>query len=411
MMPMMGALTTLLPIAWRNLWRNPRRTVLMMLAVAVGVWSIIAFNSLMRAWLDSSLTSSLRELTGEAQIHAAGYLDDPEITRLMPPPSPALRALLDSREVKLWAPRIRVPGVVRSERDSLPVTLVGIDAAREQGLSFIADPLAQGRRLASADDDGIVVGRKLLQRLKTGLGKRVVVMSQDTQGHLAERGFRIVGVFAAAEQSESAYAFVGLHTAQMLLGADDRLSEVALNVRDAQSLPAVVKQLREAAPALDVQPWQQLKPLTLAMSQLSGSFVGMWLFIMSVLIAFAIVNTLLMAVYERTREFGLLQALGLRPRLIVLQVLLESALLIAIGSLAGALGAVVTIAAFHNGLDLGFLARGAEWLGVGHVLYPRLDFRTLLNATLLVWTLGVVASLWPAWRAARYSPVESMGKT
>jgi len=131
---------------------------------------------------------------------------------------------------------------------------------------------------------------------------------------------------------------------------------------------------------------------------------------MSVLISFGVVNSLLMTIYERTREFGLLQALGLRPRLIVLEVLIESALLIGFGVLAGAAAAAATIGYFHSGLSLGFLSRGAEWLGVGHILYPRIDVASAIGDSLLVWTLGIAASLWPAWRASRHSPVESLGK-
>ena len=405
---MISRLALLLPLAWRNLWRNSRRSLLVVLAVAVGTMSIIDFTALMQAWARSTVSASLRTLTGEAQIHAPGYLADPGVEYRMPPPDGKLRQELDSSRVKVWAPRIRVPGVVRSEHASRPITMVGIDPAREHGLSFIADPMFRGRILNGVGDDGVVVGRKLVERLKTGLGKRIVLMSEAADGHLAERGFRIVGIYAETERTEDQYVFVGLHPAQTMLGVGDSISEIALNVRNQNQLESVLKSLRSAAPTLDVQSWHTLLPLVQALSEFIQSFDGIWIGIMSVLVIFGVANTLLMSVYERTREFGLLQALGLRPHLVILQVLLESMMLMTLGTVVGTAAGIVTIVSFHNGLSMGFLARGAEWLGAGRVLYPQLVWPDLLQAAVVVWVLGVIVSLWPAWRAVRHSPVAAL---
>lgn len=398
----------LIPIAWRNLWRNPRRTVFMLIAVAVALWSIVSFDALMKAWARSTLDASLSELTGAGQIHAPGYLDDPGVRYRMSPPSGQLRTALDGPQVTAWAGRVRVPAVVASERGSFPVTLVGIEPARERGLSFIARAVREGRGLTASDGGGIVLGRKLAQRLKTGLGKRVVLMSQGENGQLAERGFPVVGIYAAAPRTEDEFVFIGLRTAQTMLGIGNTLSEVAFDLAARQGLAPFIARLRRAAPELDIRSWRQLRPLTRAMTQLSDSFVGIWLGVMAVLVVFGVVNTLLMAVYERSREFGLLQALGLRPQLIVLQVALESAMLLALGVAAGAVAAALTVAVFHNGLELAFLARGAEWLGAGRVLYPQLDTAVLMRTGAVVWVIGFLASLWPAWRAARRRPTEGL---
>lgn len=405
----MDTLQLLTSLAWRNLWRNHRRSLILLLAVAIGVWSLIGTSALMQAWSNSILDAGLLDLTGQGQIHARGYLDDPNVDHDMAPPSPALRRLLDGADVAAWSERVRVPATIQSEYETYPVTLLGIQPARERGLSFIgAGPMAHGAYLDDADAGGILLGRELARRLHTAVGRRVVVMSQSAGGDLAERGFRVAGIYASSSDNEKAYAFGGLRTVQHMLGNGERISEISFDLRQRQGLDAFVARARAAAPGLDVQPWPSLLPMVKATSELSGAFVWVWLAIMFVLLALGIVNTLLMALFERTRELGLLQALGMRPRLIFAQVMIETMLLVGLGVLAGlALGAA-TLLVFRHGLDLGFLAAGAEWLGGSRVLYPRIAPREFAGIGLLIWTLGVISCAWPAWRNVRRIPVDAI---
>jgi len=407
----MTRLGLLMPLAWRNLWRNRRRTLITLLVVAVGVWSILAFSSLLQAWARSSRDASLKLLTGDGQIHARDYRTHPDISHSFPAPGRTLRQVLNSGPVTAWAGRVRITGIIQSEFRTLPVSLLGIDPAREKGLSFIPQSVTQGHYLRGPDGNGILIGRHLAKRLGTGLGKRVVLMAQARDGHLAQAGFRVVGVYRAPQQVEGRAVFIGLTRARRLLGANAQLSEIAFRVKREDQLGGVIDRLRAAAPHLDVQPWYVLKPLTRAISNLSESFVGIWLWVMFVLMALGIVNTQLMSVFERVREFGLLQALGLRPGDIMLEVLIESALLVGLGVVIGAVAAVVTVAGFSNGISLGFLARGAEWLGAQHVLYPRINAGQYLMFAAVIWVLGVLAALWPSWRASRFNPREAMAST
>lgn len=398
----------ILPLAWRSLWRNPRRTFITMLVVCVGLWSILTFAVLFRAWAASSRDTTLKTMTGEVQIHASGWSDDPTAAHEMPTPHGALARLLASAAVKAYTTRVRVSAIIQSEYDTLPVTLAGVVPVEERRISTLPAQVTAGRYLLGADDDGIVLGRNLAKRLKTRVGKRVVVMAQDVRGKLAERAYPIVGLFGSSLETENAFAFTGLAPAQSLTSLGNGISEIALDSADDNAPSALIANLKRAAPGLDVQSWQTLDPLTYAVSTFFGEFVLMWLVMIIPLIAIGIVNTQMMAVFERTREFGLLGALGMRPRLLLVDVALESALLIGIGVLMGAALAFATAHAFHGGLDLGFLGRGAEMLGAGHILYPHTDPNDFVFYSLTVWLLGVIAALWPAWRASKVNPVEAM---
>jgi ABC-type lipoprotein release transport system permease subunit len=404
----MGSLALLLPLAWRNLWRNPRRTVITLLVVAAGLYSILCFAALLQAWADSSRDSALNLMTGSAQIHANGYLDDPTVDRRMPPPSAALRATLDRPGIAAWASRVRVPAVVRSEYETLPLSFVGVEPSRERGVSAIPAKVAQGRYLSGPSDPGIVLGRHLAKRLETRVGKRVIVLAQEADGSLAERSFDVVGLFAATRDVEDGFAFTGIDVARSMLGIGADASEIVVDVPDDRTLPAAVAALRAAADGLDVRAWKALAPMAAAMSDFVNAFVYIWLWIMFVLMAIGIVNTQLMAVFERVREFGLLRALGMAPRLILVEVALESAILVGVGVAAGMAGAAATIAALHGGVDLGVLARGAEYFGAGHVLHPSLAPTRFFALSAVIWAVGTIVALWPARKAARSSPTEAM---
>lgn len=192
---MISFLKTFAPLAWRNLWRNARRTVITLIVVSVGLWSVLIFNAFLNAWSESGKQTTLSVLIGEAQIHAPGYMDDPNIELLMPTPDPALRAALDDPAISHWASRLIVPGVVQSEYKTLPVSILGVDPKDEMIVSSLPAQVVEGRYLASQTDAGVVLGESLAERLETGLGRRVILMSQNTSGALSEQSFDVVGIF------------------------------------------------------------------------------------------------------------------------------------------------------------------------------------------------------------------------
>jgi ABC-type lipoprotein release transport system permease subunit len=404
----MNRLWMLGPLAWRNLWRNPRRTLITFVVVAVGVWSILSFDVMFKAWQQSSLEESLRLLTGEGQIHATGYVDDPGVGHSMPEPSGALLTALNGPVVGAWAPRVRVPAIIQSEYRTRAITLLGVEPSAERKVSDLPGQILAGRYLANDGEAGIVVGADLAAKLKTRLGKRVIVMAQAADGHLAEVGLPIIGLFGNITPAQDEYAFVGLRAAQSTLGLDGQLSEIAFDAGPNAKLADTVTALQRVAPGLDTETWMALSPIAATMEQFSTSYTAIWLMVMFVLMAIGIVNTQLMAVFERTREFGLMQALGMRPATIVAQVMLESALLIGVGVLCGVVLMAATLLPFTNGLSLGFLSAGSEMAGGGSVLYPRLDPVDAVAYASIVWVLGVLTTLWPARTAARIPPVVAM---
>jgi len=409
MLPL-GAMSRL---AWRYLWRNYRRTGIMLLAIAVGVWAMVFMTALMRGMVDQMIEDGIHALPGMVQVHDPAYRDDPSIENSMPAAGPRFRAALDAPPIEAWTERVRVPAMISSERDSRGVTLLGVEPTGEIALGFDPANIVAGRFLEGQDDQGLVVGRRLLERLETDLGKRVVLMSQDPNNDIADRGFRIVGVFKgklSAQEESVVYAAIG--TTQSFLGLGPKVSEIAVSGRDYRDVAALTAVVRNAAPdGLEVMPWTELDRYSAAMLKVMDGFVLVWIIVIFIALSFGLANTLMMAVFERVREFGLMQALGMKPVVILYQVLLESLLLLSLGLLAGDLLAVATVLPFRDGIDLSAFAQGYEMMGVSPMLYPSLNLRDFLMANTVVIALGLLTSLVPAWRASQYRPVDAIART
>ena len=404
----MDTLLLITRLAWRNLWRHRRRTALILVAMSLGIWSMIVLAAISRGSIEQQVNKGIANLTGHVQVHARGYRDDPVIDHRFVPP-PALVEALRASPVSAWSTRVRVPAVIASERESAGVTLVGIDPAAELKLSFISGAIVEGRGLGDVGDDGLLLGRKLAERLETGLGRRVVILSQDVNIRIAERGFRVVGIFAGQPTAmETGYVFVGRAPAQRLLRMQDSVSELAVITPDRKHLDALVQRMRAAAPGLAVEPWTTIEPLLVLTESLTEVILVIWYAIVFAAMSFGLVNTLLMAVYERTREFGLVQSLGMRPGRIMGQVFIESLFLLLLALGLGNLLTAATLFALRDGLDLSAFAEGFDMIGVSPIIIPSLTLGDVASANGLVLALGLLASLWPVWRAARHVPVEAM---
>ena len=403
-------------LGWRNIWRNPRRTMVIMTAVIIGVWSMIFLGALMRGIADQMVRNGIATLTGHIQVHNKGYRNDPVIENSMADPEgveAALRRLLPNSA--LWAFRVRVNAIASNARHSNGVTMVGIDPLREAKVSFIGQAVTQGRYLKPDDKYGIVVGHALVDRFETKLGRKLVLMSQDTDGEIASRAFRIIGIFRAEmAATEKQFAFVTTQAAQQMLKLKKGISEVSIILPAHQEADRVADALRTELPATDyeVQPWQEVLPLVTAVLKMYDGFIFLWFLVVFIAMGFGIVNTTLMAVYERIREFGLLKALGMKPSWVIKEVLTESFFLLIMGMVIGnSLGFLSVFALSGTGVDLSSLAAGLEFVGLSRVIYPITHARDVIMANLVVFILGLLVSVYPAVKAARFTPVEALAHT
>lgn len=402
----------LMMLAWRNLWRNLRRTLIMLAAISVGVWAMIFMTALTQGMVDQMIKDGVSALPGHVQVHHPDYRDDPTINNLIPTPDSILKAKFGAAGFEQWATRIKVPAVISSERESRGVTLLGIDPARERDLTFVDYDDIDGRFLEGPDDNGIVIGRKLADTLDTEVGKRIVLMSQDPDNDIADRGFRVVGLFGANIQSyEEKYVFAGKASIQRLLKVGDQVTEAVAMGSDYRDVdPVYEKVLGLVDDSVVVNRWTELDSYLGTMLAVMDGFVLVWVIVIFLALSFGLVNTLVMAVFERIREIGLMLALGMRPSSILGQIIIESMLLLVFGLALGNMLAWGSIESLKGGIDVSIVAEGMEMMGAASVLYPQLRIEDVVLANGVVLILGFFASLSPAWRASRYQPIEAITK-
>jgi ABC-type lipoprotein release transport system permease subunit len=285
-----------------------------------------------------------------------------------------------------------------------------VEPARED-ISFLGDVPVTGDRLQDADDNRVLLGRALAEQLETDVGYRLVIITQGADGMNREAGFRVAGLYDADGTSlEKAFVFTGMTYLQKLLDTHG-VTEVSIRLERDRMLPeerSVVSRLRDVFSGLDVLRWEELEPQAAAMFAFADMAIFIWFLIMMGALVFGLVNTLVTAVMERTREFGMLRAVGMRPWAVVVQVVIESSLIMLTGVVAGlALGSGL-VWWLADGIDLSRWSQGVELAGMRSLLVPHLYVADLLLVAGMSLVLGALASLYPAWRAVKIEPLEAL---
>ena len=399
-------------LAWRNLWRNHRRTGIMLGAIGIGVWAMIFMTALTRGMVDQMIIDSIGVMPGHVQMHNPKFADDPSVSNRIVYSNAELTDKFKDADFEAWASRVKVPAIITSERDSRGITLLGVDPSAERNISFFDYDGVEGRFLSDADDKGIVIGKRMAEKLETDLGKRVVIMSQDPDNEIADRGFRIVGLYSASTRAvEEAYAYVGRTTAQTMLHIGDSTTEVVFLGDDYRNVDPVFNAVNAAVDdSVSVRRWFEIDTYLGTMLGVMDGFVLIWVVVIFLALSFGLVNTLVMAVFERVREIGLMLALGMKPSSILSQIIIESMLLLTLGLTIGNFLAWATVVPLQDGIDVSVVSEGMEMWGASSMLYPKLYASDMMLASGVVLLLGFFASLSPAWRASRYEPVEAITK-
>lgn len=358
------------------------------------------------------LNSTLSNLTGELQIHAKGYFDSPDIDHRFILKKQHTEAF-ESLNITEWTARLQLPGMISSEYETYPVTLVSIEPMTEKSMSFIRDSIIQGHYLTNTQDE-IILGQKLAYRLNTQLGKKVVLMTQGKDGKLAEIGLKVVGLFEHADKNlESSMVFTALTATQTWLAIPDEITEISIRVtptislkesiNDSKTSPLnnALRTLKTEFANLDIQSWRSLQPYADATIKMMDSFNWVWIVFILILMLFGILNTILMSLYERRNEFTTLYTLGLNPWRIRTMLFIEILWILTLASIVSWVLLRLLFWQIGEGIDLSFLSEGAAWFGVSRILYLSIDLPQWLWVNSYMVLSLILVAMKPVWSATK----------
>ena len=399
----------LFKMAFRDLGRNKRRSALSALAVAVGTGLLLFIAAVLRGEMRGATQNGIRLQTGHLQVRAASY-DENKVSLawedLVENPIQVVDQLESLPQVITATPRLIAGGIISLGENSSGVQVIGIDPAADANQIFRQGVIA-GEFFAPDDRDGILLGRPLAEKFRLEPGQQVNLLINTSDGSVDEQLFTVRGVYSTNTSAyDQSAVFMPLAKAQTFARAENHATLIFVLLHDQDQAEAVAAAL--AGSSYQIKTWKQLNELTTQFEQFAGAYMVILYLIVLGITATVVTNTLVMAVYERTREIGILSAIGMKGRRIMSQFLAEAGLLATGGVIGGwMLGALVI--AYLNRVGLALPAtQGVTGILIGDRIYPYVDSQDAIGLTIAAYVITLVASLYPAVLAARMEPVEAL---
>ncbi len=400
-------------IAWRNLWRNRLRTALTVGGIAFAVLLIVAAYSLQGGAMDAMADNATRLLSGHLQIQNAAFAEDPSMRKVVPDAAATARTLRGVPGVTAVAERAMAFALVSVGDLSYGAQVMGIDPEREPSVSSLADRVVEGRYIEEPDD--ALMGSVMAQNLGIGVNDEFIVLGSRLDGSVAALSLRVSGIVdSGSAELDRALVQVQLAAFQDEFGLGDQVHVVVARVNDFERVDALLPRVEAAVAPLGTGvvalPWQRLMPEVAQTMQLKRASSLVMLSLIALLVTFSVFNSFMMTVFERTREFGMLLAIGMRPAGIIGVLQIEACWLALLGVCVGlALGVGVVSAIQHVGIPLGQMAGEiAQRYQLPDRIYPSLNVGALVLAPLLMLIATQIAALIPALRIRKLAPVDAL---
>lgn len=405
-------MTLFLRLAWRNVWRQRRRTIIVMTAIGLGLALMMFYDGLMAGFEQAIYGNAIRLLGGNVQVHAAGYAANggDAAFKVLGNAQVILAAAAAQPNVVAAAPRINTNGMLSNRTGAFGVGIIGIDPGREAALNPVAQHVRAGRFLKSDDQDVVFMGNGLARAMAVGVGDRITLVGRAPHQQLRSRTMTVAGIYdIGLPDFEKRSIYVSLSEAQSLYDLAGP-TEVILNLRQIGQEPAAIAALTQAAPGIQTETWATRFPELQSAVNRKGGVMTVFGVVILIIAGIGILNLLLMAVFERTREIGLLSALGLKPRQISLLFVLEGALMGVLGTLLGiVIGLLINGALRIVGLDFTAYASITEYTALmSGRIYPTWGLEQMAGRAATVIVICVLAALYPAREAARGEPAAAL---
>ncbi len=401
----------LFSLSWRNVWRNRVRSTVIIFSVAVGIFAGLYSTAFFKGMADQRIRKVIDTELSYIQVHKPGFRETSDFKILMTGTGRLTEKIAGVPHVTGVSERIVSQSMIASAETASGVIVKGVDIANEKKVTNLQDKIIDGKYFEGIKRNPVVIGKKLAEKLNVRVRSKVVITLQDMDNNITSGAFRVVGIFSTNDNMyDEANVFVRFSDLKQLIDfPDDAADEIVINLEDNKYMPTVMAQVKKLAGDYEVLDWKQLSPEMDYLIEAMDMYMYIFIIIILLALLFGIINTMLMVVMERTKEIGMLMAIGMNKFRIFSMIVLESVMLSLTGGIVGVIlgGAAAKWGETHP-VDLGWWAQGYEQIGYDAFVYTSIDPAMMVNVTLLVMLTGVIAALYPAYKALKNDPADAL---
>jgi ABC-type lipoprotein release transport system permease subunit len=408
----MDNLSIYLKLGWRNLWSHPLRTVLTAAALGIGIAALTFLSAMDDGWMQQIKTNFALTMTGHIQIHAEGFEDSRKLSRRIENPDQVIRVVSGLSGIQALTRRVRVSGLASSAGANAGALISGVEVANEKRISRLASFVTVGSWLPEGDARAAVLGDGLANRLNVGIGDKLVLMAAVPGGDIASEVFRVRGLaHSGVMDVDDMIVVVPLSTAQHWLEMGDAVTDIVIRADNFELVTPLAAELKSvlSGKKLEVLRWSDIDPMAQQWADFADAYTWIVLAIVIIVVLAEVLNTMLMSMHERVREFGLMGALGVTPAQVFAMVVWETMILVLIGGVAGfIIGGGLSLWYGEYGIDLSQFAIAFSFMYMDPVVHPVLQADSVLRILGASLFGAMIAGLIPAWKASKLEPARAL---
>ncbi len=402
-------------LGWRNIWRNRRRSMVVISSIGIGVLLMIITMSIVNGMNYQMIDNTISTSLGHISIHRKGFSENLKPSFGFELRDGVLQGIAGTDGVTGFAPRVKVQGIIRSSEASQGVVITGIDPQMERSVSQLAEYIVKGDGGGYPDDAGgnwIIISKQLAEKLDLVAGDRLVIMLQDRNDVIAGESFYVRAVFVSPIDSFDRFVvFTGIKKLQSFSAMGNSISEVSIRTSDRNIAHIVKKRLAGLVSdeAIETVTWEEMAPSMMSAIRLYDSMMFIFFAIIFITVIFSVANTMIMAIMERYHELGVMKCIGTRPLNIFIMITSEAVNMGIAGLSAGFAVSMILVGIFSvTGIDLSLFSESMRIWGTGSVIYPLVMMKDIISSAVIVFMTAVIASVYPAVKAARIKPMEAL---
>jgi len=399
-------------VAWRNIWRSKKRSFIILASVIIGLSAGIFLMAFYNGMIEQRVNTAIQNEISHIQMHHPEFRNDYDIKYILNNGVSMLEQVQAYAGVKAATGRIIIKGMIASASGSAGITINGIMPAEEKLVTDLPGKLAEGHYFNPLKNNDLLIGEKLIKKLKLKINNKAILTFQDKDGNIASAAFRIIGIYKTVNTPyDETNVFVNVKDVDSLTGLNNQLNEIAILLKSNKLLDQTQIELSRKYPEIEIKNWMEISPEIGLTVSVSDQMVFIFMGIILLALAFGIINTMMMAVLERTREIGMLLALGMNKLKVFIMILMETIFLVLAGCPGGITIAFTAIAITKNtGISFKKYKEVYSSFGYSDVIYPTLTSWQFWMIMLLVIITAIIAALFPAWKALKLKPAESIRK-